>query len=108
MQKHFNTIIVGGGASGLLTAVELLKGDDALNGNEILILERNDRVGKKLVATGNGQGNLMNEKFSQEYYHGDKAFIEQFVSSAKQVNLKRYLEQIGIFVCSGKDGKIYP
>lgn len=108
MQKRYNTIIVGGGASGLLTAVELLKGKDALKGNEILILERNDRVGKKLVATGNGQGNLMNEKFGQEFYHGDKAFIEQFVASAKQVNLKNYLEEIGIFTCAGKDGKIYP
>ncbi len=108
MQKKYNTIIVGGGASGLLSAVELLKGENAISGNEILILERNDRVGKKLVATGNGQGNLMNEKFGAEYYHGDKPFIEQFVSSAKQVNLKRYLEDIGIFVCPGKDGKVYP
>ena len=108
MQKNYNTIIVGGGASGLLTAVELLKGKNALSGNEILILERNDRVGKKLVATGNGQGNLMNEKFGEEFYHGDKAFIEQFVSSANQIDLKGYLEQIGIFVCAGKDGKIYP
>lgn len=108
MQKKYNTIIVGGGASGLLTAVELLKGKDALKGNEILILERNDRVGKKLIATGNGQGNLMNEKFGAEFYHGDKAFIEQFVANAKQVDLKRYLEEIGIFTCAGKDGKVYP
>ncbi len=108
MQKKYNTIIVGGGASGLLTAIELLKGEKALKGNEVLVLERNDRVGKKLVATGNGQGNLMNEKFGGEFYYGDKAFIEQFVSNAKQVNLKRYLEEIGIFVCAGKDGKIYP
>ena len=108
MQKKYNTIIVGGGASGLLTAVELLKGKGALNGNEVLILERNDRVGKKLIATGNGQGNLMNEKFGQEFYHGDKAFIEQFVANAKQVDLKGYLEEIGIFTCAGKDGKVYP
>ncbi len=108
MQKRYNTIIVGGGASGLLTAVELLKGENAIPGNQVLILERNDRVGKKLIATGNGQGNLMNEKFGAEYYHGDKTFIEQFISSAKQINLKRYLEQIGIFVCPGKDGKVYP
>ncbi len=108
MQKHYNTIIVGGGASGLLTAVELLKGENAILGNEVLILERNDRVGKKLIATGNGQGNLMNEKFGAEYYHGDKPFIEQFVANSKQVNLKRYLEEIGIFVSTSKDGKVYP
>ena len=55
MQKNYNTIIVGGGASGLLSAIELVKGNNAFRGEEILILERNDRVGKKLVATGNGQ-----------------------------------------------------
>ena len=108
MQKNYNTIIVGGGASGLLSAVELVKGNDGFLGEEILILERNDRVGKKLIATGNGQGNLTNEKFSEKYYYGDKAFIEQFVSSAKKIDLKKYLSDLGIFVCAGKDGKVYP
>ena len=89
MQKNYNTIIVGGGASGLLSAVELLKGNDGFLGEEILILERNDRVGKKLIATGNGQGNLMNEKFSEKNYYGDKAFIEQFVNGAKKIDLKK-------------------
>ena len=64
MQKKFNTVIIGGGAAGLISAVELVSGNDALNGNGIVILERNDRVGKKLIATGNGQGNLMNKNMS--------------------------------------------
>ena len=56
MKSNYKVVIVGGGASGLLCAVELLRGKNALLGSEILILEGNDRVGKKLVATGNGQG----------------------------------------------------
>ncbi len=108
MQKLYNTIIVGGGASGLLAAVELLTGKNAFNGEDILVLERNDRVGKKLMATGNGQGNLTNDNFGEKYYYGDSAFIKQFVLSAKQVDLKKYFENLGIYMSSGKDGKAYP
>ena len=108
MQKIYNTVIIGGGAAGLTCAVELLRGENALHGTDVLILERNDRVGKKLIATGNGQGNLMNEKFGEEYYYGDKAFIKGFVSLAKEINLKKYFLELGIPVSAGKDGKIYP
>ena len=62
MQKTFNTVIIGGGASGLMSAIELVDGKNALLGSDVIILERKDRVGKKLIATGNGQGNLMNKK----------------------------------------------
>lgn len=108
MQKHYNTIIVGGGASGLFSAIELVKGTKAFKGEEILVLERNDRVGKKLLATGNGQCNLTNQKISTENYYGDKFFIEQFMQGLKNVDLKKYLSELGIFITANKDGKVYP
>ncbi len=108
MQKIYNTIIVGGGASGLLSAVELVSGDNAFNGEDVIILERNDRVGKKLIATGNGQGNLTNENFGEKYYYGDSSFIKQFIANAKSVDLKKYFANLGVFMSSGKDGKVYP
>lgn len=108
MQKVYKTIIVGGGASGLLSAVELLSGNNAFLGEDVLVLERNDRVGKKLIATGNGQGNLMNEKFGSNYYHGDAKFIDEFILNATSVDLKKYLEKLGIYQVSSKDGKMYP
>lgn len=108
MQKTYKTVIIGGGAAGLMAAVELVSGADALNGQEVLILERNDRVGKKLIATGNGQGNLMNERFGEEYYYGEKQFISTFVNCAKQINLEKYLFNLGIPLVTAKDGKMYP
>ena len=71
MQKTYKTAIIGGGSAGLMCAVELLSGADALSGEEVIIIERNDRVGKKLIATGNGQGNLMNGDFNESFYYGD-------------------------------------
>ena len=107
MKNNYKAVIIGGGASGLLCAVELLRGKNALLGQDVLILERNDRVGKKLIATGNGQGNLCNSDFSQDYYHGDKSFIQTFVKNANDINIEQYLCSIGIPLTK-EDGKRYP
>lgn len=108
MQKIFKTVIVGGGAAGLLSAVELLSGSGAFKGEDVLILERNDRVGKKLIATGNGQGNLTNKNLGVDNFYGDKAFISSFVSLAEKVDLEKYFYNIGIPLCTSRDGKKYP
>ena len=108
MEKTFSVAIIGGGASGLLCAVELLRGKNAINGKDIVILERTDRVGKKLIATGNGQGNLSNAKFDKEYYHGNKEFIEQFIKTAREIDIERYFSQLGIPFYTDEKGRKYP
>ena len=108
MNKIYQVAIIGGGASGLLSAVELLSGNNALSGEEVVILERNDRVGKKLVATGNGQGNLTNEQISRENYHGNKGFITAFFPLLNEIDIRKYLEKLGIFTFVQEDGKIFP
>lgn len=108
MEKTFSVAIIGGGASGLLCAVELLRGKNAINGKDIVILERTDRVGKKLIATGNGQGNLSNANFDKEYYHGNKEFIEQFIKTAREIDIERYFNQLGIPFYTDEKGRKYP
>lgn len=108
MEKTFSVAIIGGGASGLLCAVELLRGKNAINGKDIVILERTDRVGKKLIATGNGQGNLSNANFDKEYYHGNKEFIEQFIKTAREIDIERYFSQLGIPFYTDEKGRKYP
>ena len=108
MNKIYKVAVIGGGASGLMCAVDLCSGKNALLGKDVLILERNDRVGKKLIATGNGQGNLMNERFGAESYRGEKAFVDDFIRIAKEIDLESYLDGLGIPLCTLKDGKKYP
>lgn len=108
MNKIYKVAVIGGGASGLMCAVDLCSGKNALLGKDVLILERNDRVGKKLIATGNGQGNLMNERFGAENYRGEKAFVDDFIRIAKEIDLESYLDGLGIPLCTLKDGKKYP
>ncbi len=105
MNKIYKVAIVGGGASGLLSAVELLR-DSRFLGEDVVILERNDRVGKKLVATGNGQGNLSNSNLSLSFYHGDKNFLSSLKELLK-VNLEEYFSNLGIFFTE-EEGKKYP
>lgn len=108
MQKVYRVAIVGGGSAGLISAVELLCGANSLRGDDVIIIERNDRVGKKLVATGNGQGNLTNRNIACENYYGDLPFIENFVNQAKEIDLESYFYKLGIPLFTLSGGKMYP
>lgn len=59
-------IIIGGGASGLMAAITA-----ARNGRQVTLLERQARVGRKLLATGNGRCNLTNRNLSLSSYFGE-------------------------------------
>ena len=108
MNKVFKAAVIGGGSAGLLCAVELLSGKDRFRGEDVIVLERNDRTGKKLVATGNGQGNLSNAALSAENYSGDREFVSAFIGQFKSINLVLYLENIGIITEKDESGRIYP
>lgn len=85
-------LIVGAGASGLLLAVNLkLKNANA----DVLVIEKNVKVGKKLSVTGNGRANIGNEcydSFSYRNYEFAHSIMEQF-GFEKQ---KEFFEHIGI------------
>ena len=106
--KVYKVAVIGGGASGLLTLLELLSGKDAISPSDVVLLERNDRVGKKILATGNGQCNLSNVNVSESNYHGDGELIKGFFKNFNQINLIEYLKNFGIYTVSDETGRIYP
>ena len=55
-KKSFDVIVIGGGAAGMMAAITA-----ASNGADTMILEHKDRVGKKILSTGNGKCNYTNE-----------------------------------------------
>lgn len=59
--------VIGGGASGLMASIA-----SALAGADTIILEHMDRVGKKILATGNGKCNYTNEVQGLSCYRGRK------------------------------------
>ena len=66
--------IIGGGASGMAAALAAAENHD----NQIILLERQARVGRKLQATGNGRCNLTNLHAAEGGYHGDEASFADF------------------------------
>ena len=109
MPKNFyEVIIVGGGASGVISAIELSRGKNAISGDKILILEKNDRILKKLAVTGNGQANLTNSSITEENFYGDKNFIKSAVQDILDIDIKKYLYGLGLKTVTDEVGRVYP
>ncbi len=98
-----NVTIVGGGASGMMAAITA-----ASAGAEVTLVEQNDRVGKKILSTGNGRCNYTNLHQEPSCYHSeDPSFpwgiIRQF-DAQKTID---FFKQLGI-VPKSRDGYLYP
>lgn len=101
MQK---VIVIGGGASGLMAAISA-----ARCGAQVTVLERADRVGKKLLATGNGRCNFTNQYAAAEHYHGmHPEFVAGAIQSFWVADTIRFFEGIGLLARTEEEGKMYP
>lgn len=93
-------IVIGAGASGLLTAIKL-------SNNEVTILEKNSVSGKKLLITGNGRCNYFNDKHSILNYHSSSDNLNNFIKKSDFNNIKAFFDTIGIEP-EIKEGYYYP
>lgn len=96
-------IIVGGGAAGMMAAIVAKR-----NGGNVILLERNDRVGKKLLATGNGRCNYTNKYINKENYHGRNInILDDILSQFNNNSTIEFFEAMGITPAM-EDNKVYP
>ncbi|RVU54099.1 aminoacetone oxidase family FAD-binding enzyme [Anaerosphaera multitolerans] len=96
-------IVIGGGISGVFAAIELKK-----RGHNVIILEKNDRILKKMLVTGNGRCNLTNVKLSESNYNDSGDFTRYALSKFNNNDFKDYLNNLGIVTTEENNGKIYP
>lgn len=100
----YDVAVVGGGAAGLTAAIEAKRQNGGLS---VVILERLSRVGKKLLATGNGKCNYTNRGIGAKTY--DKSFplpgFSRFIGS---FNAEEYLKTLGVFGAADTEGRVYP
>ena len=97
--------IVGGGASGMFAGYLLSKYCD------VVIYEANNKLGKKLLATGNGRCNITNQDLSLDHFHtfGDKKNLNKLIKKISYNKIKQLFEDIGIeFVQDEYTTKIFP
>ena len=100
--------IIGGGAAGLVSAVKALE-----SGDKVRILEQRDRVGKKILSTGNGKCNMSNKDQSLFHYHGlkseegSRSLVENVYRKFSPEDTINFFEDLGVFVIY-KNGYAYP
>ena len=98
-------IILGGGASGLMAALSAAR--DARN--TVTILERQSRVGRKLLATGNGRCNLTNLQLSPARYHGQNpAFAQAALTRFGVQDTLEFFRGLGLLTVAEDSGRVYP
>ena len=95
-------IIIGGGASGLAAASALTAA-----GADTAIIERLDRVGKKLLSTGNGRCNLSNAVMDADCYGCAAPFVRRVYDATPPGEVMRFWDALGLMTAC-EDGRIYP
>ena len=106
MSQHYSTVaVVGGGASGMIAALTAAE----VPGRHVLLLERQQRIGRKLLATGNGRCNLTNRDAAPKDYFGtDPSFASYAISHFRSVDTQRFFAHLGLLTTTEPDGRIYP
>ena len=101
----FDIVIVGGGASGMMSA---LSAKDYNSNLSVAIVEKNDRVGKKILSTGNGRCNLTNTDINIDRYHGNN--VSFAIGALNKFNYDAtidYFTSLGIFPKT-EGNKVFP
>lgn len=101
--KQRHVIIVGGGASGLVAAITA-----AREGAQVTLIEQKDRVGKKILSTGNGRCNLTNEYMNINCFRGDDtSIVNEILNQFSYEETLQFFEELGV-ILKNRQGYVYP
>ena len=101
--KQRRVCVIGGGASGLIAAIFA-----AREGALVTLLEQNERLGKKLLATGNGRCNLTNTYQDPGCYHGEHPeFALSVFQTYSMEQTVSFFSELGIYI-KNRNGYLYP
>lgn len=97
-------IVIGGGASGITAAISA---KDC--GCDVSIIERNDRIGKKILITGNGRCNITNENINETRYHSqNNGFFKYALDKLDKQATIDFFNMLGLPLTTLESGKMYP
>ena len=100
-----NVGIIGAGASGMAAAIAAA----ATGEHRILIFERQARVGRKLLATGNGRCNLTNRQTHPGRYHGmSPDFVRPALDAYPVESVLDFFQTLGLYTVTEPGGRVYP
>jgi len=97
-------IVIGGGAAGMTAAIAARRA-----GAAVTILEKNPRVGKKILATGNGRCNFTNVNADIPWYHGNHpSFVKKALQAFTVEDTLHFFKELGIEHKVEEAGKVFP
>ncbi|MFA6739504.1 MAG: aminoacetone oxidase family FAD-binding enzyme [Bacilli bacterium] len=100
-----NIAIIGGGAAGLTCAI--LLGKRLGSSASITVFEQSNRVGRKVLATGNGRGNLSNHDVSTSHYNNPE-FVQSVLHVYPATQVSSFWRLFGLEVITDEAGRMYP
>ncbi len=104
---HRDIIIIGGGASGMMCAI---KAKEKHPDKSVTIIEKQNRIGRKLLSTGNGRCNLYNTDCNNsERYHGSfKDNLQTFFKACSLEKISAEFSKLGLSTEADNEGRVYP
>jgi predicted Rossmann fold flavoprotein len=100
-------LVLGGGAAGLAAA--LAAAQTAKGSARITVLDRNAKVGKKLLTTGNGRCNLDNRDISPErYFTSSPKALRRLLDAVNEAAPLAWFEGLGLYPRTDEAGRVYP
>ncbi|MBQ2902179.1 MAG: NAD(P)/FAD-dependent oxidoreductase [Agathobacter sp.] len=101
-KKQWDLVVIGAGASGMMAAITAARAN-----KKVCIIEKLDKAGKKLLATGNGKCNYTNAVMHTDCFHGEKDFISFVLKQFSTEDCLDFFHSIGIYP-KNKNGYYYP
>ena len=101
-KEKLRIVVIGGGAGGLCAALEAARA-----GARVTVVEMANRVGKKLLRTGNGRCNLSNENVAPSGYNRGE-FAASVLRAYPCAAIRSYFGELGLLTVADGEGRIYP
>ena len=100
---RYTTAVIGGGAAGICAAIALGR-----RGEKVVLCEKMPRLGKKILATGNGRCNLLNEDLGESNYNpAARNLVKSVFSRFGKTDMLDFFTGLGLSTCS-QEGRIFP
>lgn len=102
--QTYQLVIIGGGAAGLTAAITAGR-----HGRNILIIEKNKSLGRKILVTGNGRCNLTNLHISPERYYGENTkCLHNIFNRFSAKETMDFFEKLGVRLKTEPEGRVFP